>query len=138
MMWKHKIIRVVLGFIVPYIVLYALYIQLNGEVSPGGGFQAGAIFATALIAYSLVYGMDRLGNIFRVEQLVMLSITGVMIYLLTGVVSLFYNDNYLNYSMLNSDPITGQHIGIFLIELGVGLTVSAVLCLIYLRLAGDK
>ena len=38
MLRNHPIIKSVTLFILPYIVLYALYIQINGEVSPGGGF----------------------------------------------------------------------------------------------------
>ncbi len=45
-----------------------------------------------------------------------------------------YNNNYLNYNVFNVNIITGQHIGIFLIEIGVGLTVSSVMSLIYILL----
>jgi multicomponent Na+:H+ antiporter subunit B len=59
---------------------------------------------------------------------------GVFLYAVTGVISLIFNDNYLNYNSISSNDITGQHIGIFSIELGVGLTVSSIMCLIYLLL----
>ena len=39
--------------------------------------------------------------------------------------------NFLDYNVLASDPVTGQHIGIILIELGVGLTVTGVLLSIF-------
>ena len=48
MLKEFKIIKTIIPFIIPYIILYAIYIQLNGEVSPGGGFQAGVIFACLL------------------------------------------------------------------------------------------
>ena len=58
MLKNFIVIKLILSFIIPYITLYAIYIQLNGEVSPGGGFQAGVIFATAIIGYELVFGKE--------------------------------------------------------------------------------
>ncbi|WP_341788185.1 DUF4040 domain-containing protein [Rickettsia endosymbiont of Lasioglossum villosulum] len=129
-----KITKNISIFIVPYIILYSLYIQLNGEASPGGGFQAGVIFASSLIAYDLVYGNQKLNRYFSLNTLIIIAALGVMIYGFTGVISLFFNDNYLNYySLANfvNDSLTAQHIGIFAVEIGIGLTVSAIMYSIY-------
>ena len=131
------VVKIVLSFIIPYITLYAIYIQLNGEVSPGGGFQAGVIFATGILAYDLIFGKEQLLKFISIKALVVISVLGVSLYLGTGIVSFIYNDNYLNYSSLGESKIAGQHLGIFLIELGVGLTVSSVMCLIYSLLRED-
>lgn len=134
MLKEFKIIKTVIPFITPYIILYAIYIQLNGEISPGGGFQAGVIFATGIIAYDLVFGSKSLYKYFSTDGLIICGILGVALYAGTGVLSLIFNDNYLDYSSISSHDITGQHIGIFSIELGVGLTVASIMCLIYLLL----
>lgn len=131
MLKNFVIIRLLLSFIIPYIFLYAIYIQLNGEVSPGGGFQAGVIFATALIAYDLVFGKEAFMKYFNIDVLIIAGILGVTIYASTGLISLIKNDNYLNYNSISSNHILGQHIGIFSIEIGVGLTVASIMCLIY-------
>lgn len=123
--------KTIIKFIIPYIILYAIFIQLNGEVSPGGGFQAGVIFATGIIAYDLIYGKNKLHKYFATEALLACGVLGVFIYLGTGVISLIFNYNYLDYNALSNNNITGQHIGIFSIELGVGLTVSSIMCLLY-------
>ena len=44
--------------------------------------------------------------------------------------------NFLDYSVLSSDPVAGQHLGILLIELGVGITVTGVLLSVYHAFAG--
>jgi len=137
MLKEFKIIKTIIPFITPYIILYAIYIQLNGEVSPGGGFQAGVIFATGLISYDLVFGKYMLQKHFSINGLTICGILGVIIYAGTGVISLIYNDNYLNYNSISSHDITGQHIGIFAIELGVGLTVASIMCLIYSLIRED-
>lgn len=131
MLKEFKIIKTIIPFITPYIILYAIYIQLNGEVSPGGGFQAGVIFATGIISYDLVFGSKQLQKHFSADGLIICGILGVILYAGTGLISLIFNDNYLNYSSISHNDITGQHIGIFSIELGVGLTVASIMCLIY-------
>ncbi|XVN41235.1 MAG: DUF4040 domain-containing protein [Rickettsia endosymbiont of Argas persicus] len=128
------IIKNITTFIVPYIILYSLYIQLNGESSPGGGFQAGVIFTSSLIAYDLVYGSQKLNRYFSVNTLIIIAALGVIIYEFVGTISLFFNDNYLNYySLANfiNDKLLAQHIGIFAVEIGIGLTVSTIMYLIY-------
>ena len=69
MLKEFKVIKTIIPFITPYIILYAIYIQLNGEVSPGGGFQAGVIFATGLISYDLVFGKYMLQKHFSINEL---------------------------------------------------------------------
>jgi multicomponent Na+:H+ antiporter subunit B len=137
MLSQFKIIKAVIPFITPYIILYSIYIQLNGEVSPGGGFQAGVIFATGFISYDLIFGLRKHSTHFFHDSMIFCAILGVLIYAGTGVISLIFNDNYLNYNSISENPITGQHIGIFSIEIGVGLTVASIMCLIYSLLRED-
>ncbi|MGX6959702.1 MAG: palindromic element RPE5 domain-containing protein [Rickettsia endosymbiont of Pentastiridius leporinus] len=66
--------------------------------------------------------------------LISIAVLGVMIYAITGTISLFFNDHYLNYYSLTNftnDKLLAQHIGIFTVEIGIGLTVSSVMYLIY-------
>lgn len=125
------IIKQLTLFILPYIFLYALYIQINGESSPGGGFQSGVIFASILIGLDLVYGLLKFKHYFSTDTLMVIATIGVLIYAVVGIIPLLYNDNYLNYYSLTHNKLLSQHIGIFIIELGVGLCVAAVMYLIY-------
>lgn len=135
MLKDFLIIKNVTLFILPYICLYGFYIQLNGEVSPGGGFQAGVIFASAIIGFDLIYGKTLTSEYFSTNLLIIIATLGVLIYAGTGLVSLIFNDNYLNYYSLASDKHFAQSIGIFTIEIGVGLTVASIMCLIYRLIA---
>ena len=56
---------------------------------------------------------------------------GALLYGAVGVASMLLGGNFLDYSVLASDPIAGQHIGIILIELGVGITVTGVLLCVF-------
>lgn len=128
MLKDNIIIKHLTLFILPYIILYSLYIQINGETSPGGGFQSGVIFASACIALDLLYGEKKY---FSKDLLLFTAILGVIIYATTGAIPLIFDDSYINYYAICSDKILAQHLGIFLIEAGVGLTVASTMCLIY-------
>lgn len=138
---ENSILRVTLSIYIPYIFLYALYIQLNGEISPGGGFQAGVIFASGMIGFDLLYGIRALKEHFSKRILVLGGVFGVMLYAGTGLVCILLGENFLNYDALNYNTLgntnhSGQHLGIFLIELGVGLTVTSIMTLIYALIRG--
>lgn len=125
------VLRVVTRFMVPFILMYALYVQFHGEISPGGGFQAGVIFAAAFILHGLVFGMEETQKFISLGMAKFLSALGVLIYGGTGVVAMLKGGNYLDYSMLSHHPVHGQELGIMTIELGVGITVFSVMLLIY-------
>ena len=55
-MRDNPVLRVVTKITIPLILLFALYVQFHGDYGPGGGFQAGVIFAAAFILYALVFG----------------------------------------------------------------------------------
>ena len=124
---RHRVIQVVSKLLIPLILLFAFYVQFHGDFGPGGGFQAGVIFASAFILHGLIFGEARTRLVLTPYMLRFLMSLGVLLYAGTGVVSLFLGGNYLNYSVLATDPVAGQHWGILAVEFGVGLTVMAVM-----------
>ncbi len=135
-MREHLIVRVVVKLLVPFVLLFALYVQMHGDFGPGGGFQAGVIFATGFIVYGLVFGIERLVRALPLGLLTAGISAGVLLYAGVGVASLLMGGDFLDYSVLDShDPVHGQHLGILLIELGVGITVAAVMTLIFITFA---
>ena len=132
----HLILRVVTKLLVAPILLFALYVQFHGEYSPGGGFQAGVIFAVAFILYGLVFSLGRLRELVPDWLIHKLVALGALIYSGTGIVGLLMGGNYLDYDVLFPDRIDGQHYGIIIIEFGVGMTVFSVMVAIYYAFAG--
>jgi multicomponent Na+:H+ antiporter subunit B len=129
---KHNLIlRVVAKLLIPIIVLFALYVQFHGDFGPGGGFQAGVIFSVAFILYALVYGYETAERVMPESVLRVLASLGVLIYAGTGIATLLLGGNFLDYNVLAGTPLAGQHVGILLVELGVGVTVSSVMLLIF-------
>ncbi len=130
-MKDQLVLRVVTKFLIPIILVFALYIQLHGEYSPGGGFQAGVIFASAFIVYCLLYGLKNTKKIISINSLRVLCSIGVLLYAGTGVAALFLGGGFLEYSVFSKDPVDGQKLGILIIELGVGVTVFSSMLLIF-------
>lgn len=135
-MSHHKILRVVSKVLIPPILLFALYVQFHGDYGPGGGFQAGVIFAAAIILYAMLFGLGRARHVISHSAVQIAAAAGVMLYGCVGIVSLLNGKNFLDYSVLAADPIAGQHYGILLVELGVGITVAAVMIIIFFNFAG--
>ncbi len=127
----YPVLQVVALIMMPFIIVFALYVQFHGDFGPGGGFQAGVIFAVAFILYTLTYGLDDSLALTPLPALKILAAGGVIIYGGTGVVSMLLGGNFLDYNVLAANPVSGQHIGIIVIELGVGITVASVLITVF-------
>jgi len=132
----HPIVHVVSKLFIPLILLFALYVQFHGDFGPGGGFQAGVIFGTAVILYGLVFGLDAARRVAAPRVLLLLMPAGVLLYAGVGLAGLVLEGSFLDYGVLGHDPVSGQHLGITLIEFGVGVTVASVMIVIFFGFAG--
>ena len=118
------VLRVGTKLILPFILLFALYVQFHGDYGPGGGFQAGVIASSAVILLAITCGLDlahRIAPQALVQRMVPL---GVLIYAGTGVAGMLLGKNYLDYSVFSHDSAHGHELGIFLVEAGVLITVA--------------
>ena len=82
------ILRVGTKLILPFILLFALYVQFHGDYGPGGGFQAGVITSGMVILLAITCGLDlahRIAPQAMVEKMIPL---GVLLYAGTGVAGL--------------------------------------------------
>jgi multicomponent Na+:H+ antiporter subunit B len=133
---KHNLIlKIVSKFLIPLIFLFALYVQFHGDFGPGGGFQAGVIFSAGIVLYALVFGVDSAKQVIPPYVLRIMASIGVLLYAATGVATLLLGGKYLEYGVLGSTKVAGQHIGILIVELGVGITVMSVMLVIFFAFA---
>lgn len=135
-MREHTILRIVTKIIIAPILIFALYVQFHGDYSPGGGFQAGVVFAAAIILYALIFGLAEARRAVPPGLLRVTGALGVLIFAGTGVVALLQGGNFLDYDYLAHDPVHGQHYGLIIVEFGVGVTVTSVITSIFYVFAG--
>ena len=136
---KHfSVLRVISKLMIPVIFLFALYVQFHGDFGPGGGFQAGVIFASAFILYALIFGVHYARKVIPSSATRILLSFGVILYTAVGIAGIIFGGNFLDYNVLGQNNIAGQHIGILLVELGVGITVAATMITVFFVFAGQE
>lgn len=139
-MKRVQILRVVAAkLLIPYILLFGLYVQFHGDFGPGGGFQAGVIFAAAFVLFALIFGLDRARRVAPPAVVDRLVALGLLLYAGTGVLTMLLGGRFLDYNVLSEHhPVHGQHWGILAVELGVGITVAAGMITLYFSFAGRR
>ena len=136
---RHDLVLLVLAkAIIPFMLLFALYVQFHGDLGPGGGFQAGVIGAASVVLYAIIFGLPAARRALPDWVVETMVAGGVFIYAGVGIVGLLLGGNYLDYFVLDHDPVHGQDRGIFWVEAGVAITVSGVMLKVFYMFAGRK
>lgn len=134
-MEHHLVLRVVTKLLIAPMLLFGLYVQFHGDYGAGGAFQAGVIIAVAFILYGIVFGIPGLLRVLPWSFIRASMATGVLLYAGTGTVCMLMGYDFLDYSPLGRTAVDGQHMGILLVELGVGITVASVMLAIFIAFA---
>ncbi len=136
----HLILRVTMKLMFAPIILFAFYVQFHGDYGPGGGFQAGVIFAAAFILHAFCFGLEETRKVLPQKALNVLMVAGFLFYAGTGFVTMLLGAELLNYEALvpNSSHHAGQHYGILLVEWGVGTAVASTMLTIFYHFAGRE
>ena len=135
-MRSDVVLRVAVKLMLPFMLMFALYVQLHGDYGPGGGFQAGVIIAAAIILYAIIFGLSaaqRVAPPVVVEAMVPL---GVLIYAGVGVITMAQGYEFLNYSHLAHSQTHGQEYGVLAVEAGVLVSVAGAMITIFYMFAG--
>ena len=132
------ILRVMSKLLLPFMLVFAFYVQFHGDFGPGGGFQAGVIAAGMIILYALIFGLPAAKKIVPQGLLEALIPLGVLVYAGTGVAGMLLGGNYLEFTHLAASSPKGHHLGVFIVELGVLITVSSTMLAMFYAFAGRK
>ena len=130
------ILRVISKGLLPFMLVFALYVHFHGDYGPGGGFQAGVIVAAAVILYAIMFGLDAAMRAVPVRVVEIMIPLGVLIYAGVGVAGIVLGGNFLEYNVLAHDSVHGQERGVMLIEIGVLVSVSGTMLAIFYAFAG--
>jgi multicomponent Na+:H+ antiporter subunit B len=119
--------------------IFGLYVYVHGHTSPGGGFQGGCIVAASFILLAVAYDLHEAKMRLAEKLNALFCSLGVFIYTGTGFMCLVAAGNFLDYGKLTKflpvDSVMARYYGIALVELGVQITVMAVMVSIFLDLA---
>jgi multicomponent Na+:H+ antiporter subunit B len=123
--------RVTARMLIPFVLVFGFYVITHGEYGPGGGFQGGLILAVAVILHALVHGLEETQRALPRVWVDRLMAFGVLLYIGVGVVGFFTGHAFLDYSGLAEDPHGAEALGMTLVEIGVGITVAAVMVTLF-------
>lgn len=136
---RDTVLKGAAQLIIPVMQIFALYVLGHGHYSPGGGFQGGVIFGASFILLALCYNLQFTVKRFQ-ENIVLIGCAGgALLYAGVGALCMAMGYNFLGYAALatllgSSEAMARSH-GILAVEVGVGITVMAVMVSIYYDLA---
>ncbi|MBW2174063.1 MAG: Na(+)/H(+) antiporter subunit B [Deltaproteobacteria bacterium] len=129
------IVKAVARLLVPFIVVYALYVVMHGHYSPGGGFQGGVILAASFVLLGVSHGLEKTRRRMSEKAAMVIGSIGVLLYGGIGALCLILGGNYLDYAKLGKilrvTPAEARSLGILGVEIGVALAVMAVMCTVF-------
>jgi len=84
-----KIVKTISNIAFPFVMIYGLYIIAHGHLTPGGGFQGGAVVASAcamiLVAYGSVWTMGKI----KEKRLSILESVGAISFIVLAFLGIF-------------------------------------------------
>jgi multicomponent Na+:H+ antiporter subunit B len=123
------IITTLTRLLTPFIQLFGLYVIMHGHSSPGGGFQGGVILGASFILLAISFGADEVRQRFSERMLAVFTSAGVLIFGGIGLLCLILGANYLDYGIL--PVVEPRSLGMLGVEIGIGITVMAVMISIF-------
>lgn len=129
------IIEVAVRVMIPFIQLFGLYVIAHGHYSPGGGFQGGVILGASFILMAIAFDLKTSLRFFSLRANAVMASSGVFIYTGTGVLCALVGGLFLDYSALDAiiplGPVEWRSMGVFVVELGVGLAVTGIMASLF-------
>ncbi|MDO5435562.1 MAG: MnhB domain-containing protein [Clostridia bacterium] len=118
--------------LVPVILLFGIYVILNGHLGPGGGFSGGAIMGAGLILYLSAFGFARTERFFTFRTFKTVSFTALAFYALSKAYSFFTGANHLPSVITTGTPGAILSAGLILpLNIAVGLVVCCTMYAFY-------
>ena len=138
-MRESEIVDMISRKLVPYILLFGLYLISYGHLSPGGGFQGGVVLASGVILLCLSRGTTATQRLIPIDKISLGGIMMFFLFLVMGMAGLLANryflGNFLPLGKAGEVPSAGF---IFFLNIIIGLKVGAGIALICFYFIGEK
>ena len=129
---NDSILQLAARVLVPIILLYGMYIILNGHLSPGGGFSGGAVMGAGLILYLNAFGFQKTERFFTYKTFRWITFLALMTYGGLKSYSFFMGANHLESGIPLGTPGAILSSGLILpLNICVGLIVMCTMYAFY-------
>jgi energy-converting hydrogenase B subunit I len=147
-----KIVQEAANLLFPFILVFGFYIVLHGHLTPGGGFQGGAVIATGFVLLFVAYSYKQIADRIGVGALHNTETLGLLLFIVTALIALGFGVTFFSNWMLDIGPILNNPVAfgpnpgdlntagvIPVMNLAVGIEVLGALSVIVLyMLSGTK
>lgn len=141
-----KIVRSMSRFLILPILIFGFYIIMHGHLTPGGGFQGGAVLASSVALLIVAFGSHSLHKRLRERHFPILMTIGLLIFISVAFAGMFHSTFFHNFlvgsSVFGHTPSPGSNSGVMsgggvipLMDMGAGLAVAGGLSAILLVMA---
>lgn len=129
---NDTILQKVANFLVPLIIIFGIYIVLNGHISPGGGFSGGAIIGSGLILYLTAYGFDKTQRFMNEKVVKTLTVCALTFYCFAKSYSFYTGANHLHSIITPGTPGNILSAGLIVyLNICVGIVVACTMYSFY-------
>ena len=100
-----KIVRTITNLLTPFILMFGLYVIFHGHITPGGGFQGGAVFASGIALLIVAFNSAKVQEKLKEHHLSVIESSGALMFIglaFAGLAITFF------YNFLVGSPIFGQ------------------------------
>jgi energy-converting hydrogenase B subunit I len=140
-----KIVRTAANQLIVFILIFGLYVIAHGHLTPGGGFQGGAVIVSGVVMLLVAFNSKELKKSLSERVLSIMESTGALIFAalaFAGIGAAFFYNLLVGTPIFGDIPPTGSNPGNFwtggvvpLMNLAVGIKVVAGLSAVVLALA---
>jgi multicomponent Na+:H+ antiporter subunit B len=129
---NDKIIQKTAFIVVPPIIIFGIYVVLNGHLSPGGGFSGGAIIGAGLILYLNAFGFKKTGKFFTYKTFSTVTVGSLIFYAAAKGYSFYTGANHIESGIPLGTPGAIMSSGLILpLNIAVGLIVACTMFAFY-------
>ena len=126
------IVRIMAFFLMPCLLVFGIYVLLNGHLSPGGGFSGGAILGAAFILYSMAFGFEKTERFLNEKTIKVISCCSLGFYVVAKSYSFFTGANHLHSIISPGTPGAILSAGLIMpLNVAVGMVVACTMYSIF-------
>ncbi|HPC20237.1 MAG: sodium:proton antiporter [Kiritimatiellae bacterium] len=90
-----KIVRTTADVFYPFCLVFGLYVVMHGHLTPGGGFQGGAVMATGAALLLVAHAYEDITGRLRKTAMKILEAIGLMMFLFAGLSGLLFERPFM-------------------------------------------
>ena len=107
-MRMSKIVRTGANLLYPFILIFGLYVIMHGHLTPGGGFQGGAVVATGVALVIVAYSFEEVTSMIKKVGMKARESIGLLLFIGAGVAALAAGAPFFSNILANSGLLFGQ------------------------------